>query len=72
MSGIKLASLNMTVGDPEEAAAVGSQALQDARSLRSRRAADDLRDLGRRATVHEGIHQVDALRNDIRNALVAS
>jgi hypothetical protein len=49
MSGIKLASLTMTVGDPQEAAVIGAQALQDARSLRSRSAADDLRDLARRA-----------------------
>ncbi|TDO57355.1 hypothetical protein EV651_11179 [Kribbella sp. VKM Ac-2571] len=51
MSGIKLASLTVTVRDPQEAAVVGAQALKDTHSLRSRRAADDLRDLARRATV---------------------
>ncbi|MEV0291662.1 MULTISPECIES: hypothetical protein [unclassified Kribbella] len=69
MSGIKLASLAMTVGDPQEAAAIGAQALKDARSLRSRRAADDLRDLASRATVFE---RVAELCHDIRNVLVAS
>ncbi|GAA2790509.1 hypothetical protein GCM10010522_04850 [Kribbella solani] len=72
MSGIKLASLTMTVGDPREAAAIGTQALKDARSLRSRRAADDLRDLGHRATVFERVAEVAELRNDIRNVLAAS
>ncbi|WP_049797259.1 helix-turn-helix domain-containing protein [Kribbella flavida] len=71
MSGIKLASLTMTVGDPQEAV-IGAQALKDARSLRSRRAADDLRDLARRATVFERIDEVDELRHDIRNVLAAS
>lgn len=72
MSGIKLAALTMTVGDPQEAAVVGEQALKDARLLRSRRAADDLRDLARRATAHEGVHEVASLRHDIRNVLAAS
>jgi hypothetical protein len=72
MSGIKLASLTMTVGDPQEAAVIGAQALQDARSLRSRRAADDLRDLARRATVFERVDEVAELRQGIRNALAAS
>ncbi|GAA1596451.1 helix-turn-helix transcriptional regulator [Kribbella hippodromi] len=72
MSGIKLASLTMTVGDPQEAAVIGAQALKDARSLRSRRAADDLRDLAHRATVFERVDEVAELRHDIRNVLAAS
>lgn len=72
MSGIKLASLTMTVGDPQQAATIGTQALKDARSLRSRRAADDLRDLARRATVHEPVSEVAELRYGIRNVLAAS
>lgn len=72
MSGIKLASLTMTVGDPQEAAVIGEQALRDARSLRSRRAADDLRDLARRATAYEGVHEVASLHHDIRTVLAAS
>lgn len=72
MSGIKLASLTMTVGDPQEAATIGQQALKNARVLRSRRAADDLRDLGHRATGFEQVHEVAELRHEIRNVLVAS
>lgn len=72
MSGIKLASLTVTVGDPQEAAVIGAQALKDARSLRSRRAADDLRDLARRATVFERVEEVAELRHSIHNVLAAS
>jgi hypothetical protein len=72
MSGIKLASLTLTVGDTQEAAVIGAQALKDARSLRSRRAADDLRDLARRAVVFERVDEVDELRHAIRNVLAAS
>ncbi|RJO70131.1 XRE family transcriptional regulator [Nocardia panacis] len=50
ISGIKLSSLVMAVGDPQEAAAIGHHALEDAEHLRSRRAADDLRDLYRIAS----------------------
>ncbi|MFD7161169.1 hypothetical protein ACFV9C_41750 [Kribbella sp. NPDC059898] len=72
MSGIKQASLCMTVGDPQEAAVIGARALKDAQSLRSRRAADDLRDLDRRPTVFDRVDEVAELRHDIRNALAAS
>ncbi|MBB6569620.1 XRE family transcriptional regulator [Kribbella sandramycini] len=72
MSGIKLASLTMTVGDPQEAAVIGAQALKDAQSLRSRRAADDLRDLAHRASVHEPVAEVAELRHGIRLAVAAS
>ncbi|WP_245717414.1 XRE family transcriptional regulator [Nocardia jejuensis] len=45
ISATKLASLIMATSDPVEAAAVGHHALRDASHLRSRRAADDLREL---------------------------
>ncbi|MFI5781234.1 XRE family transcriptional regulator [Nocardia sp. NPDC051570] len=45
ISATKLASLLMLTSDPAEAAAVGDHALTDLSNLRSRRAADDLRDL---------------------------
>ncbi|MEV7907930.1 XRE family transcriptional regulator, partial [Streptomyces anulatus] len=44
-SGIKLASLTMVTGAPEEAAAIGVRALRDAVAVRSRRTADELREL---------------------------
>ncbi|GAB4588982.1 XRE family transcriptional regulator [Nocardia sp. IFM 10818] len=52
ISGIKLSSLVMAVGDPQEAAAVADHALKDAKHLSSRRAEDDLRDLHRLAKFH--------------------
>jgi hypothetical protein len=72
MSAIKLASLTMETGDPQQAAVIGQQALNDARALRSRRAADDLRELGRRATKHPAVAEVAKLRHDIRRVLAAS
>lgn len=47
ISATKLASLIMATSDPAEAASIGQSALQDASHLRSRRAADDLRELRR-------------------------
>ncbi|WP_280443386.1 helix-turn-helix domain-containing protein [Nocardia brasiliensis] len=49
ISATKLASLIMAVGNPSEAATIGKHALIDASHLRSRRAADDLRELRRLA-----------------------
>ncbi|MDQ0376471.1 XRE family transcriptional regulator [Amycolatopsis thermophila] len=54
ISQIKLASLVMATGDPAEAAALGSQALDWAGPIKSRRAADDLRELRRVAHRHPG------------------
>ncbi|WP_329405419.1 XRE family transcriptional regulator [Nocardia vinacea] len=54
ISGTKLASLVMAVGDPSEAASIGQRALVDASHLRSRRAADDLRELRRLSHIHSG------------------
>lgn len=45
ISATKLASLTMVTSDPTEAASMGQHALKDASHLRSRRAADDLREL---------------------------
>jgi hypothetical protein len=66
ISGTKLASLTMTCGDPQEAVAIGSRALDDAGRVRSRRAADDLRELDSLAAVHAGRADVVDLRQ--RNA----
>lgn len=64
-SGIKLASLTMTTGAPEEAAVIGTRALRDAATVRSRRAADELRELHRFAAPHNRLTEVAGLRHRI-------
>jgi hypothetical protein len=61
ISGIKLASLTMAAGDPDEAGAIGQRALTSAGKIRSRRAADDLRQLRYLAAPHDRIDEVAAL-----------
>ncbi|MEU2177571.1 helix-turn-helix domain-containing protein [Nocardia sp. NPDC019219] len=70
ISGIKLASLTMATGDPQEAAAFGTAALVDAGHIRSRRAADDLRELASFAEQHHDVTEVDELRTRIDTAVV--
>ncbi|WP_246180884.1 helix-turn-helix domain-containing protein [Nocardia ninae] len=70
ISGIKLASLTMTTGDPVEAASFGQAALVDAGHLRSRRAADDLRELRMFAEPHIRSTEVEELRVQIDRTLV--
>lgn len=70
ISQTKLASLVMAVGDPAEAAMLGSLALDWAGTVKSRRAADDLRDLHRFALVHDNVTEVAELRHRIGTALV--
>ena len=50
ISGAKLATLIMATGDPHEACTIGHRAIDDAGQLRSRRAADDLRESRRFAS----------------------
>ncbi|MEO3976881.1 helix-turn-helix transcriptional regulator [Streptomyces sp. CAU 1734] len=47
LSGTKLATLLMTAGDPQHATVTANRALDEAGRLRSRRALDDIRALGR-------------------------
>lgn len=72
ISGIKLASLTMATGDPAEAATIGQRVLDDAKRLRSNRAADDLRDLERMAAPYQSLDDVDQLRHGIRASLAVS
>lgn len=72
MSRIKLASLTMATGDPQEATDIGRRALGDAMSIRSRRAADDLRDLDQIAAPYCTNTDIENLRHEIRTSLVAS
>src|SRR6266851_855582 len=65
ISGTKLATLTMVSGDPREATTIGQRALDDAGQLRSRRAADDLRELRRSANTHALLPEVAELRGRI-------
>jgi hypothetical protein len=72
ISRTKLASLIMAKGDPCEASAIGRLALADAGTVRSRRAADDLRELDRLATPHADIQEVRELRVGVGVAVGAT
>ena len=65
ISGTKLASLLMVTSDPHEASVIGHRAIDDAGRLRSRRAADDLRELRRFAGKHAALPDVADLRERI-------
>jgi hypothetical protein len=67
---IKLASLVMATGDPSEAAMIGGQALDAMGTIRSQRAADDMRDLRRFAEPHERLPGVAELIHRIGSAVV--
>lgn len=62
----------MATGDPAEAAVIGQAALDAAGTVRSRRAADDLRELSRYAHRHSRTPEVAALRQRIHTVLAAS
>jgi hypothetical protein len=62
----------MVTGDPVEAATIGVEAVDTAGTLRSRRAADDLRELARYANLHAEVGEVVELRERIRTAVLAS
>ncbi|MGH3929392.1 MAG: XRE family transcriptional regulator [Pseudonocardiaceae bacterium] len=68
---IRLASLVMITGDPREAAALGTQALDWAGALRSRRVTDDLHELRRLAEPHARLPEVADLRDRIRTVVAA-
>lgn len=72
MTQTKLASLIMVTGDPREAAVLGGQALDAAGTLRSRRAADDLRELRRFAEPHARLTEVAELRHRIGTVISAT
>ncbi|MCM3884303.1 XRE family transcriptional regulator [Frankia sp. R82] len=69
ISQTKLASLLMSTGDPSEAAAVGAAALAAAGTINSRRAADDIRELGVFAEHHDMVDEVAELRRKIEMAV---
>ncbi|MFF3501206.1 helix-turn-helix domain-containing protein [Streptomyces sp. NPDC003247] len=65
ISRTKLAALIMAKGDPRQAAVIGHDALDEAGRLTSRRAADDLRQLGAFAGKHPAVGEAQALRERI-------
>ncbi|WP_251070351.1 helix-turn-helix transcriptional regulator [Streptomyces sp. ISL-96] len=65
ISRTKLAALMMAKGDPRKAAMIGHDALDEVGRLTSRRARDDLRQLGRFASKHPKIPEASALRERI-------
>ncbi|MGH3920590.1 MAG: XRE family transcriptional regulator [Pseudonocardiaceae bacterium] len=69
---IKLASLTMVTGDPVEAATIGTAAVDAAGTIRSRRAADYLRDLARHCSRRSEVDEVDALQQRITTTLLRS
>ena len=72
ISQTKLATLVMTAGDPVEAALIGTAALEGAGPIRSRRAADDLRELARGAGRHPAVEPAVILQRQISTAVLAS
>lgn len=65
ISRTKLAALIMAKGDPRQAAAIGHEALDEVGRLTSRRAADDLRQLGAFAAKHNKVVEAIALQERI-------
>ncbi|MFG2631461.1 hypothetical protein [Streptomyces sp. NPDC048473] len=65
ISRTKLAALVMAKGDPRQAAAIGHDALDEVGRLTSRRAADDLRQLGHFAAKHQKVQEAAGLRERI-------
>ncbi len=65
----KLASLTMATVDPLQAATIGHAALDAAGAVRSRRVAEELRELARCAASHEHLDQVAHLRQRIGTLL---
>lgn len=65
ISRTKLATLVMTTGDPRQAVQIGNTALDEVGRLTSRRAVDDLRQLGDAARAHRRIPEVSALRERV-------
>ncbi|MFJ2875800.1 helix-turn-helix domain-containing protein [Streptomyces sp. NPDC087298] len=65
ISRTKLAALIMAKGDPRQAAAIGHDALDEVGRLTSRRAADDLRQLGAFAAKHNKVAEAIVLQERI-------
>lgn len=69
LSGTKLATLTMAIGDPQQAVAIAHRALDEVGRLRSKRAIDDVKDLARASARYARNHEVAVLRDRITNAV---
>ncbi len=65
---IRLATITMRLGDPREAAAIGLQAVENAKHFSSHRIYDELTALGRAASAHRRIRDVDEMHQLIANS----
>ncbi|MFJ1994265.1 helix-turn-helix transcriptional regulator [Streptomyces asiaticus] len=65
LSRTKLAALFMAKGDPRQAAQIGHDALDEVGKLTSRRAIDDLQQLGSFAAKHSKVREANVLRERI-------
>lgn len=72
ISQTKLATLTMATGDPAEGVALGNAALDAAGTVRSCRAADDLRELSRYAQRHGRTPGIARLRQRIHTVVASS
>lgn len=70
LSQVGLAKLIIVTGDPAEAVPIGHAALDTAGPIRSRRVADELADLGRRAEPHGARSDVQELRQRLATVTV--
>jgi hypothetical protein len=66
----KLASLTMATGDPLQAVTIGHAGLDAAGTLRSRFAAEGLRELAHYAATHQNLDEVAHLRHRIATLLL--
>ncbi len=71
LAEVKLASLTMITGDPVQATLLGTTAVDEAGTLRSRRTLDELRELSRHAAAHQHIGEVAHLRHRIGTPVLA-
>ncbi|MEU6573538.1 hypothetical protein [Streptomyces sp. NPDC046805] len=69
ISRTKLATLIMAKGDPRQAAEIGQHALDEVGRLTSRRATDNLRELGTFASRHPAVSEAVTLRGRITAAV---
>ncbi|MFJ6902331.1 helix-turn-helix domain-containing protein [Streptomyces hokutonensis] len=66
LSGTKLATLTMAIGEPQEAVSIAHRALDEVGQLRSKRAVTDVQDLARASTKYACNPEVAELRERIR------
>jgi transcriptional regulator with XRE-family HTH domain len=71
LSGTKLATLTMAIGDPQEAVSIAHRALNEVGQLRSKRAVTDVQDLARASTKYARKPEVADLCERIRATVQA-